>query len=136
MDTYGFLCPYYIREQDLLPVACQSSCDGQRLAGTSPGFTSRFVEGSGFLNCRGREWKGGRVGAWCLSWPHRRAWHEDKHKAPTPPPYHPLSLRNRGPFLHNLFSPPHAAGHQALTSDCRIITDSSLDSASYHTNRA
>ena len=36
--------------------------------------------------------------ALCLSWPHRRALHEDKHKAPTQPLHNPLSLQNRGPF--------------------------------------
>jgi hypothetical protein len=60
--------------------------------------TGRFFEGSGLLICRDRVWKGGVLGALCLSWPHRRARHEDKHKAPTQPLHDPLSLRNPGPF--------------------------------------
>ena len=45
------------------------------------------------IGCRDRGRKGGVAGALCLSWPHRRACHEDKHKAPTPLLNHPLSLR-------------------------------------------
>jgi hypothetical protein len=43
----------------------------------------------------GQRWKGWVVGALCLSRPHRRASQQDKHKAPTPPLHHPLSLRYR-----------------------------------------
>jgi uncharacterized protein (TIGR00297 family) len=59
---------------------------------------SKFVEESGFLNCRDRGWMRRLVGAWCLSWPPRRARQGGKHKAPTQPLYHPLSLRRRGPL--------------------------------------
>ncbi len=58
----------------------------------------KFVEGSSFLNCRDRGWKGRVVEALCLSWAPRRACQQDRHKAPTQPLYHPLSLRKRGPF--------------------------------------
>src|SRR5215471_21791249 len=59
-------------------------------------FTSkgRFVEGNSLQNCRDREWKGGGLVPVLAA---RRAYLQDKHQAPTQP-FHPLSLRNRGPF--------------------------------------
>jgi len=61
--------------------------------------------------CRDRGWKGGVVGAWCLSWPIRRICQEDKHKAPAQPLHPPCPYGTEIPFRINLpISDPQITG--------------------------